>query len=320
MDDQLAHCPSIARSPTSHHGSRSARSPARRPGGHDAVSASGGSPPDDGNPRTRRCVPDRRTPLTRGEATSWPHVWAGGPPWRRIARRPHSGICRELDAITSRSSCRGGERAQHDGLIVHESLLLERLRRDVVDGIPTTTIERTLFDLCSVVVPTSSSTSRSTARSAVELIDHGQLDRDRLDGSRRRGRAGTRHVPPRRWLGASRRSATPRARPNGSSLVRLVDQHGLPEPEVRSTRSVVDTDGRLVARVRPRVPAVARSSIEYDSYAQHLGRDAHDPRQRTTERDRRRWASPRSLRPSTICATAGIVSRSVIRQIRDRAA
>jgi len=41
------------------------------------------------------------------------------------------------------------ERAQHVGLVVHESILLDAIDRTTIDGIPTTTVERTIFDLCS---------------------------------------------------------------------------------------------------------------------------------------------------------------------------
>ena len=66
------------------------------------------------------------------------------------------------------------ERAQHSGLVVHESLLLDDIDRDIVDGLPTTTVERTIFDLCSC-------SSDVVVDMAIDrALSHDLTDHDRL--------------------------------------------------------------------------------------------------------------------------------------------
>jgi hypothetical protein len=181
----------------------------------------------------------------------------------------------ELRSLPGRSTafleilCPRWRRARHDGLVVHESLEFEDEDRDQVDGIPTTTVERTLFDLASVVDPTVldlavENALRRGITSKLEL----QRTLTRLGKRGRRGSA--------RFRKAIELHLADRALTESEAelrLLRLIERLGFPSPlpqyEIR------DDDGRLVARVDFAYPEL-KIAIEYDSYAHHLGKEAHD--------------------------------------------
>jgi hypothetical protein len=204
------------------------------------------------------------------------------------------------------------EREQHPSLIVHESLLLDDSDRDIVDGVPTTTVERTLFDLCRVCpeVVVDMAIDRALGR---ELIDHGRLvaTESRLATRGRRGAAMFHRIMDRRSDGG----LTPESAPERQLARALVDQ-GLPEPEVQDC--VLDTDGRLVARCDLAYPQWS-VVIEYDSVQEHTGRAA-------LLRDSARRNAITALGFTPVVATVDDLRNrcvrvaSVIRQIRDRAA
>jgi hypothetical protein len=204
------------------------------------------------------------------------------------------------------------ERAQHAGLVVHESLLLDDVDRDVVAGIPTTTVERTIFDLCScssdVVVDLA--IDRALSR---DLTDHTRLvaTEARLATRGRPGAARFHQVMARRVEGA----ATPESPPERLLAHALVGQ-GLPEPTPQYV--VSDADGRLVARCDLAYPEW-RIVIEYDSVQEHTGRGA-------LLRDSARRNAITALGFTPVIATIDDLKNdatrlaSVVRQIRDRAA
>jgi hypothetical protein len=204
------------------------------------------------------------------------------------------------------------EREQHARLVVHESLLLDGIDKDVVDGIPTTTIERTIFDLCRVCseVVVDMAIDRALARGH---IDHRRLvaTESRLATRGRPGAAKFHRIVARRSEGA----AIPESAAERRLARALVDQ-GLPEPEVQFV--VRDTDGRVVARCDLAYPQW-RIVIEYDSVQEHTGRGA-------LLRDSARRNAITALAFTPIVATVddlrnrGVRLASVIRQIRDRAA
>jgi hypothetical protein len=204
------------------------------------------------------------------------------------------------------------ERAQHAGLVVHESLLLEPTDETVRDGIPTTTIERTIFDLCSLApdVVVDMAIDRALGR---RLTDHEHLIEAelRLATKGRRGAARFHRVMARRTDGA----ATPESAPERQLAHALVIQ-GLPEPQVQFV--VRDSDGRLVARCDLAYPQW-HIVIEYDSVQEHTGRAA-------LLRDSARRNAITALGFTPVVATVddlrnrGVRVASVIRQIRDRAA
>lgn len=76
--------------------------------------------------------------------------WAGG---TRAVASDRSAL--ELYWLPGRSrqvleiTCPRAQRARHDGLVVHESRALKPEDMTMVDAIPCTTVERTLFDLAA---------------------------------------------------------------------------------------------------------------------------------------------------------------------------
>ena len=203
------------------------------------------------------------------------------------------------------------EREQHARLIVHESLLLDDIDKDVVDGIPTTAIGRTIFDLCRVhpELVVDMAIDRALARGQ---IDHRTLvaTEARLAKRGRPGAAKFHKIVARRSDG----DRTPESAAERQLARALVDQ-GLPEPEVQF--EVRDTDGRLVARCDLAYPQW-RIVIEYDSVQEHTGRGA-------LLRDSARRNAISALGFTPVVATVddlrnrGVHLACVIRQIRDRA-
>ena len=204
------------------------------------------------------------------------------------------------------------ERAQHAGLVVHESLLLEDIDKDIVDGIPTTTIDRTIFDLCSIPsdVLVDMAIDKALTRG---LTNHARLaaTEARLATKGRRGAARFHRVMARRIDGAP----TPES-PAERQLARALVGQGLPEPVVQF--EVREPDGRLVARCDLAYPQW-RIVIEYDSVQEHTGRGA-------LLRDSARRNAIAALGFTAVVATVDDLRNraarlaSVIRQIRDRAA
>jgi hypothetical protein len=204
------------------------------------------------------------------------------------------------------------EREQHAHLVVHESLVLDDVDKVLVDDIPVTSIERTIFDLCrecpEVVVDMA--IDRALARGQ---IDHGTLiaTESRLA---KRGRSGAAKF---HRIVAGRSDGAPAAESAAErQLARALVAQGLPVPEVQFV--VRDSDGRLVARCDLAYPQW-RIVIEYDSVQEHTGR-------RALLRDSARRNAITALGFTPVVATVddlrnrGVHLASVIRQIRDRAA
>lgn len=204
------------------------------------------------------------------------------------------------------------EREQHAHLVVHESLVLDDVDKGVVDGVPTTTIERTVFDLCRVCpdVVVDMAIDRALAR--------GETNYARLVATERRlahrGRPGAtrfHRVMARRAEGA----ATPESPAERRLAHALVDQ-GLPEPVAQYV--IRDADGRLVARCDLAYPQW-RIVVEYDSVQEHTGRAA-------LLRDSARRNAITALGFTPLIATIADLRNGatqlaqVIREIRDRAA
>jgi predicted transcriptional regulator of viral defense system len=162
-------------------------------------------------------------------------------------------------------SCPRWRRARHDGLVVHERTALPDRDITFVDGIPVTTVERTIFDLCSLLGP-------RTIDFAIDSALRRDLTTfDRLAATLRRlGHRGVKGTVLLRSLLAQR---DPLQAPTGSEreamLIQVLRAHGLPEP-VRQ-HVIRDVSGEFVARVDLAYPAL-RIAIEYDSYAHHVGK------------------------------------------------
>jgi hypothetical protein len=206
-------------------------------------------------------------PLTwKGELLA--ACWAGG--FRalashRAAAKLH-GLPGGRDDVLE-ITCPHWRRARHRGLLVHETRALAAPDMTMVDGIPVTTVDRTLFDLAGLF----------GSRRVVELALENALRRelvtlDQLDGTvRRLSRRGRRGGPALRGLLEARE---PTRRPTESEmetlLVQTIRAHGLPEPVVQYE---VWSGAAFVARVDAAYPE-ARVAIEYDSDAFHTGRTA----------------------------------------------
>jgi very-short-patch-repair endonuclease len=208
-------------------------------------------------------------PLTwRGQVLA--ACWAGG---TRAVASHRSGA--ELRLLPGRSdriveiTCPRWRRAQHDGLVVHESLVIDDEDTEIVERIPVTTVPRTLFDLAGVVGKDTLDLAVATALRQ-RSTTHAQLAAT-LDRLGRRGRRGTTKFRQVLELHARDRAQTESEAEH--LVLRLIEKHGLPTPvpqfEIRRP------DGGLVARVDFAYPDL-QIAIEYDSYAHHLGTEAHD--------------------------------------------
>jgi very-short-patch-repair endonuclease len=209
------------------------------------------------------------TPLTwRGQLLA--ACWAGGT--RAAASHRSAAELWQLPGREDKSTeitCPRWRRARHDGLLVHESLVLDHIDTTVRERIPVTTVPRTLFDLAGVVGPTTVDIAVATAlrRELTTLLELEEVF-DRLAS---RGRAGTTQF--RAVLDLHR--ATPAQTESEAEhlILRLIANHGLPAPTPQY--EIRRGDGSFVARVDFAYPEL-RIAIEYDSYAHHLGTEAHD--------------------------------------------
>lgn len=94
-----------------------------------------------------------------GAPTTWQGTllaacWAGG--FRAVASHRSAAALYELAGSreqVAEITCPRWRRARHPGVEVHETKALDPIDMTVVDGIPVTTAERTLFDLGAVCSP-----------------------------------------------------------------------------------------------------------------------------------------------------------------------
>jgi len=164
--------------------------------------------------------------------------------------------------------CPRWRRAQHEGLVVHETTRLEPIDITEVDGIPVTTPERTLLDLGAVCSPSVVEMALDAAerRGLVTLSSVGAM----LTRLARRGWNGVR--PLKNLLDAK---SPDRAVPESemeTMMLQVLRRNGLPEPVPQFE---IRVDGQFVARVDAAYPE-QRIALEYDSYQEHTGRLAHD--------------------------------------------
>ena len=160
------------------------------------------------------------------------------------------------------SATRPGRRRR--GLIVHRVLELPPADVTVVDGIPVTTVARTLIDIAAFVPPTVLEEALDDAlrRKLVSLVRM----RWRLGDLARPGRPG---IAPMRALLASREAAV--AVPQSvfeTRLLKLLKDAGLPMPTLQHE---IRSGSRLVAVVDFAFPAL-RVAIEAEGYRWHSGR------------------------------------------------
>jgi hypothetical protein len=190
--------------------------------------------------------------------------WAGG--FRAVASHRSAAALYGLAGgrrFIAEITCPRWRRARHDGIEVHETKALDARDITVVEGIPVTTVERTMFDLGAVcrplVVLMAFDKARRTGLATFESTDA------TLRRLARPGRPGVRAL---RWALASRdpAQAPPESEMETLMLV-VIRRHGLPAPVPQF--EVYDS-GRFVARADAAYPD-ARVAIEYQSYQEHVG-------------------------------------------------
>jgi hypothetical protein len=217
--------------------------------------------------------------------------WAGGT--RAVASHRSAaalwdlpGKRQEIAEIT----CPRWRRAQHPGLAVHETRALSLRDVTEVDGIPVTTVERTIFDLAAI-----------RSRFSVDLAMDAALRRDlttidelcalvRRVG--KRGRKGTKLL--RGLLSERDANYVPTESEREQMLLGVLRSHGLPEPERQF--SIYDESGEFLARP-DLVYRDLKIAMEYDSYQHHVGKDA-------LVRDSRRRNATTAIGWITLVATA----------------
>jgi predicted transcriptional regulator of viral defense system len=229
-----------------------------------------------------------------GAPTSWKGellaaCWAGGT--RAFASHRSAAAVRDLSGGIQRMQevlCPRWRRARHDTLIVHESKRIDPIDTTVVDGIPVTTIERTILDLGAVCSPLVVERAMEDALRR-ELTTFDALH-DTVMRLGRQGRNGAGVL--RRILDeydADRRlTDTDRER----MMLQIFRRYGLPKP---IPQYVIRHNGREIARVDAALPQF-RIAFEYESYQWHTGK-------RAIVRDNRRRRRLMTIQWSTVGVT-----------------
>jgi len=191
--------------------------------------------------------------------------WAGG--FRAVASHRSAaamwglkGGRRHIAEIT----CPRWRRAQHAGLVVHESRALDPGDLTVIDGIPVTGPELTLLGIAAVCSPSVLEIALDRAEN-VGLVTSASV-RGLLVRVARPGRPGVRAL--RRLLDSRSPEDGIPASERETMLRQGLRAHGLPEPVVQHE---IRHLGVFIGRVDAAYPD-ERIAIEYDSYEFHGGR------------------------------------------------
>jgi hypothetical protein len=165
-------------------------------------------------------------------------------------------------------TCDRWRRTRHRGLVVHESLRIDEEDRDEVDGIPCTSVARTLFDLARKLSPVMLDANLDSAlRRDLVSLDELRRTSTRLAT---KGRPGGRKF--RAAIEARTGTTTlPESVPE-RVLADMLIRQGLPAPVHQFV--VRDSAGGFVARVDLAYPDWM-VVIEYDSIEHHTGTAAH---------------------------------------------
>jgi hypothetical protein len=217
--------------------------------------------------------------------------WAGG--FRAVASHRSAAALYELAGgreQVAEITCPRWRRARHAEVEVHETKALDPVDMTVVDGIPVTTPERTLFDLGAVCGPLVVRMAFDKARkNGLLTFDSTELTLRRLA---RRGRPGSRIL--RGVLASRDPSQAPSESEMETMLLDVIERHGLPKPVPQF--EIYDRAGQFVARVDAAYPE-QRIAIEYQSYQEHTEPEA-------IVRDSRRRKALKAIHWDTIEATA----------------
>jgi hypothetical protein len=193
--------------------------------------------------------------------------WAGG--FRAVASHRSAaalyglaGGRQDIAEIT----CPRWLRARHDGLVVHETKAPEPWDIHIVDGIPATSPERTLFDLGAVKGITTVMMGFDKAR-RIGLVSYRSTERT-LFRLARPGRPGSRIL--RFVLDQRSPSLSPPESEMETLTLEAIRRHGLPPP---IPQYVITANGRFLARPDLAYPD-DKLAIEYQSIEWHADHDA----------------------------------------------
>jgi hypothetical protein len=203
--------------------------------------------------------------------------WAGGfraAASHRSAAALHklAGGRKSLVEIT----CPRWRRAQHDGLVVHETKKLNGVDLAVLNGIPVTTPERTLLDLGAVCHESVVEMALDKAEN-LGLVTRRSL-RATVDRLSKPGRNGVGTL--RRLLDSRDEGRRPTQSEMETLLIQVLRRSGWPEPV---PQHVIRQAGVFVAQVDAAYPQW-QVAIEYQSDAHHGG---HAKRHRDNDRRNR---------------------------------
>ena len=210
------------------------------------------------------------------------YVVAGAPPtWRqrvRVAAGSSAGwashrtvaAVRDLDGFPPRTIevlVPYGSRRRRGDWVVHETRALRGVDLDEVDGIPCTSVARTIIDLAAVAHPFQVGLALDDASRRWP----GTLDAVELR-ARELARRGRRGIPTIRAL-LDERAGRGRYTDSGfeTRAVRMMRAAGLPEPVLQHTVR----DGQFVAHLDLAWPKIMWA-VECDSLAHHSGKRAHE--------------------------------------------
>jgi hypothetical protein len=173
-----------------------------------------------------------------------------------------------VDERIAEITCPRWRRAQHEGLVVHESKALDPADCRTVNNIPVTSPELTLLMLGSVCSPLTveMALDRALTRGLASRASITEI----LKRLGRRGRNGVR--PLRGALDARQPGQAPSESPKETQLLWLLRRLGFPAP---IPQYQVRHHGTLIGRLDAAYPE-RRVGLEYQSYERHLGKFALD--------------------------------------------
>ena len=165
-------------------------------------------------------------------------------------------------------TCPRWHRTRHGELVVHESLVIDDLDRAEIDGIPCTSVARTVFDLARKLSPVMLEANIDTAiRRELVTLDELRNASARLATKGRPGGRRFRQAIEARSEGSALPDSVPERR-----VADMLVHHGLPAPQHQFV--IRDAAGGFVARVDLAYPDWM-VVIEYDSVEHHTGTTAH---------------------------------------------
>ena len=240
-------------------------------------------------------------------------VWAGGT--RAMASHRSAAALRDLPGGVQSIEevlCPRWRRGKHENLIVHESKLIEDADRTIVDGIPVTSVERTIFDLGAVCSPLVVERAMEAAlRSGVTNFEALHETIARLACRGRNGAGVLRAILDERDAD-SRLTDTDREK----MMLQVFRRHGLPDPV---PQFVIMHNGIFVARVDAALPDL-QIAFEYESYQWHASKEALD---RDTARRRKLMAInwwPIGVTMADLRSGGGAMYQQIFQIIRNVAA